>query len=234
MEIANTKRYGIINYSSNCYLNVIIQIFLSYEKTKNIISEYLDIDNNRINPKRLLDKLSDKININIQNDSHEVFILILDLIPELEKYFTNEVLHKFTCLECNNVRNKKEQFSTFFVHHSSLVDSIKDLIKNENFNLECDNCKINTNTYKQCNIEQVGEILIFYNILKQKIKISENIKYRDKNYELIGLIKHIGNKSSGHYFFIDYKNRLQISDTIINPIKDISLTNIYLLFYIII
>ena len=74
-----TQKYGIINFSSNCYLNVIIQLFLSYKNTSNIIAHYLEYDNKRgvINPRPLMNKLSSKINVNIQNDSHEIFTLIL-------------------------------------------------------------------------------------------------------------------------------------------------------------
>tara|TARA_A100001015_G_C15034932_1_gene735573 strand:- start:2007 stop:2747 length:741 start_codon:yes stop_codon:yes gene_type:complete len=225
------NRYGIINYGNNCYLNAIIQLFLSHKETSNIINEYLDIENNLIYPKKLLDKLKNKLNINIQNDSQEVFILILDIIPELEKYFNNEVKNTFKCLECNSYRHKKDTFSTFFVHTESLENSVIELIKNENYNLECDKCKMTTNTNKVCNIKKLGEILIFYNVLKQKLKISENIKYSNKKYKLTGLIKHYGSQSSGHYIFIDYLSKLVIDDTNISPISNISLSDIYLLFY---
>ena len=77
-----TQKYGIINFSSNCYLNVIIQLFLSYKNTSNIIAHYLEYNSEErvINPKPLMNKLSSKINVNIQNDSQEIFTLILDTI----------------------------------------------------------------------------------------------------------------------------------------------------------
>lgn len=225
------KSYGIINFSNNCYLNVVIQIFLCHDKTFEIIKKYLEIDNNIINPRKLLLKLSDKINIRIQNDSQEVFILILDLIPDLQKYYNNVIINNYTCLVCNKSRNIKDTFSTFYIHSNSLEDSIKNLVKNENFNLECDSCKLTTNTSKVCNIKNLGEILIFYNILKNKLKISENITYGNNKYKLTGLIKHYGSSSHGHYIYIDYINKLKIDDADISQINNISLSDIYLLFY---
>ena len=40
-----TSKFGIINYSNNCYLNVIIQLFLYNKYTSNIIIHHLDITN---------------------------------------------------------------------------------------------------------------------------------------------------------------------------------------------
>ena len=100
------KKCGIINYSTNCYLNVIIQLFLYNKNTSNIIIQYLDLiksdnQNNSLkrlfNPKRLMDKLNEKINVVNQNDSQEAFTLLLDLIPELEKHYDNQIKYTYMC-----------------------------------------------------------------------------------------------------------------------------------------
>jgi len=227
------KKIGIINFSNNCYLNVIIQLFLSYKNTSNIIVNYIEFNNKLINPKKLLKKLEEKININSQNDSQEAFIKILDVIPELSKFFENKIQNSYKCLECCNERTNIDNFSTFNIHLNSLEESIKQYIKSENFKLECDHCKKNTETIKSSKIINLGEILIFYNILKNKIKISEDIIFNNNKYKLHGFIKHFGNQSSGHYIFIDYQNSLIIDDTNIFKLNKIDLSNIYLLFYII-
>jgi len=124
------KKIGIINFSSNCYLNVIIQLFLSCKNTYDIIFHYLEYDNKRcvFNPKGLMNKLSSvKINVNIQNDAHEIFTLILDIIPEFEKYFENKIKYKYTCKNCNKKRIIEDIFSTFYVYGNSLEESIKQL-----------------------------------------------------------------------------------------------------------
>lgn len=244
MKNNNDKRTGIINFSNNCYLNVIIQLFLSNKETSSIILNYLDFDNNKniINPLKLMRILSDKINITHQNDSQEVFIEILDKIKELEPHFENKIKNLYTCQECKSTRSVIDTFSTFYVHSNSLENSIKELIKDEIFELECDKCKcilsnkkLITKTIKNCNIEKLGDILIFYNINKLKLSITENIIYNKKKYKLTGIIKHFGGKNSGHYIFIDYKNELIIDDTNIFKFKNdenFSLDDIYLVIYI--
>lgn len=240
-NIKYCKRTGIINFSNNCYLNVIIQLFLSNKETADIILNYLDFDNDKaiFNPLKLMRILSNKIDITQQNDSQEVFIEILDQIKELEPYFKNKIKNVYICQECKSSRTVNDIFSTFYVHSNSLKDSVKELIKDEIFELECDKCKCSSNknhtkTIKRCKIKKLGDILIFFNINKLKLTISENIIYNKKMYKLTGIIKHFGGKNSGHYIFIDYKNELVIDDSNIFKFKNdenFSLDDIYLVFY---
>jgi len=230
------NKFGIINFSNNCYLNVIIQLFLSYKCTSNIISHYLDFKKNSnnniiINPKKLLDLLKEKININTQNDSQETFIQILDKIPKLEKFFFNKLRNLYRCTRCNKIRLKEETFSTFYIYGNSLEESVKQTIMSEEFELECENCKMTTKTIKQSKILSISDILIFHNVIKNKITITENIKFNNNVYKLTGIIKHYGNESSGHYIFIDYINKIIIDDTSISSLENLSCDNIYLLFY---
>ena len=83
-------------------------------------------------------KLSEKIDVSRQNDSQEVFTLILDLIPELEKYYVSKIKNVYTCQECEKSRIKEDTFSTFYSHTNSLEDSVRQVIANEEFELECD------------------------------------------------------------------------------------------------
>ena len=235
MSNNNFGKLGIINFSNNCYLNVIIQLFLCNKNSSNIIVHYLDIlsnnDTNIINPKKLMTKLSEKIDVTRQNDSQEVFTLILDLIPDLEKYYINKIKNVYTCQECKKSRIKEDTFSTFYIHNSSLEDSVRQVIANEEFELECDFCKKNTLTKKTCRINKLGNVLIFYNIVKNKLKITENIIFGSYKYRLTGIIKHFGNERSGHYIFIDYINKLIIYDTRISKLDNLPMDDIYLLFY---
>ena len=235
MSNLNSDKLGIINFSNNCYLNVIIQLFLCNKNSSNIIVHYLDIINNNgtniINPKKLMIKLNEKINVSYQNDSQEVFTLILDLIPDLEKYYMNNIKNIYTCQECEKSRIKEDTFSTFYIHANSLEDSVKQVICNEQFELECDFCRKNTLTKKTCRIKKLGNVLIFYNIIKNKLIITENITFGSYRYRLTGIIKHFGDETSGHYIFIDYINKLIIDDTKISKLDNLNMDNIYLLFY---
>ena len=177
--------FGIINFSNNCYLNVIIQLFLSNKQTSNIIVHYLDfvrdlenISNKSakiINPKKLLMLLSKKMNISRQNDSQEAFTQILDLIPDLEKHYKTKIKNEFMCFECCNKRYTNDTFNTFYIYGTSIEESVKQMITDEKFKLECDNCKKDTVTIKSCKIKTLGNILVFFNVLKQKIKFTELI-----------------------------------------------------------
>ena len=239
----NKIHFGVINFSNNCYLNVLIQLFLSDKNTSNIIVHYLDFNgrtvmNNSdgeslqiINPKKLLNVLSKKMNVSRQNDAQEAFTTLLDLIPELEKHYKTKITNSFKCLECNNIRKTNDIFSTFYIHGNSIEESVKQMITDEKFELECEYCKKNTETIKSCKIKSLGNVLVFYNILKQKIKFTENIIYSEKKYKLTGIIKHFGNERSGHYTYIDYINKLTIDDTNIISNFELDLNNIYLLFY---
>jgi ubiquitin C-terminal hydrolase len=237
-------KFGIINFCNNCYLNVIIQLFLSNKQTSNIIVHYLDFNERNIknshnncaiiNPKKLLMLLSKKMNVSRQNDSQEAFTQILDLLPDLEKHYKTKIQNSFKCLECNKIRTTIDTFSTFYIYGTSIEESVKQLITDEKFELECEHCKKNTETIKSCRIKSLGNVLVFYNVTKQKIKFTEFITYNNNKYKLTGIIKHFGNQRSGHYIYIDYINELIIDDTLISKIdnfKNLELDNIYLLFY---
>ena len=229
-------KFGIINFCNNCYLNVIIQLFLSNKETSNIIAHYLDFDKDNvlINPKKLLNLLSQKMNISRQNDSQEAFTQILDLLPDLEKKYKTKIKNSFRCLECNETRTTTDTYSTFYVYGTSIEESVNQLITDETFELECEHCKKRTNTIKSCKIKNLANILVFYNVTKQKLNFTEVISYKDIKYKLTGFIKHFGNHQSGHYIYYDYINKLIIDDTSISDVdnkKNLDLENIYLLFY---
>lgn len=231
-DCKQSNKIGIRNFSNNCYLNVIIQLFLSYKYSSNIIIHYLTIENKIINPQKLLNVLGSKMNISIQNDCQEAFVLLLDLIPELNKFYENKIKNTFTCLECFKSRKIIESFTTFNVYSDSIEESIKQMKANEKFELKCDNCNKNTTTTKSCKIKSLGDVLVFHNVLKQNIKFTNNILYGDSKYSLTGIIKHFGTSNMGHYSYIDYKNKLIIDDICINSYETLNTNNIYLLFYI--
>jgi len=228
-------KFGIINFSNNCYLNVIIQLFFYNKNSYNIIINYLDVikkeDKNLINPKKLMLKLSEKIDISKQNDSHEIFTFLLELIPDLNQYYINKIKNIYICQECDKPRTHEDIFSTFYIHTNSIEDSVRQFISEEKFELQCNFCKKNTLTKKKSKITKLGDVLIFYNIQKKKLIITQNITFNSYVYKLSGIIKHFGDEKSGHYIFIDYKNKLIIDDTKISKLYNLDMNNIYLLFY---
>ena len=234
-----TKNYGILNFSNNCYLNVIIQILLKNENTKKIIDKHLEYKDDIINPKLIMKLLSDSLNCDNQNDSQETITLLTEKLPDLDNYITNKVKYYYKCNICQQSRSKLDSILTFSVFTENIEDSIKNLVNSEEHMLECDNCskklrqKTITNTTKTCKIKKLGNIIIFINILKIKLSIANTITFNQDTYVLSGLVKHFGSQNFGHYIFIDLLNKKLINDTKIIEIsqKDINYDDIYLFFY---
>jgi ubiquitin C-terminal hydrolase len=234
-----SENYGIMNFSNNCYLNVIIQILLKNENTKRIIDKHLEYKDNIINPMPVMKLLSDTLNCDNQNDSQETITLLTDKLPELDNYITNKVKYYYKCNICQTSRSKSDSILTFSVFTENVEDSIKNLVNTEQHKLECDNCskklrqKTITNTTKTCKIKKLGDIIIFINILKIKLDIAKTITFNNDTYILTGLIKHYGSQNFGHYIFIDLEKNILINDTKISEIskKDINYDDIYLFFY---
>ena len=238
--------YGIINSNSNCYLNVILQIFLNSKHSINLINSKLEVIEKQIPEKQITQKIiiptnflkmiEKDIDILSQNDAHEAFLSLIDNMPILKSSVTGKIKTYFKCTECNKTRTSSEEFYTINIYSESISESIKNLVKEEKHVLGCDNCKKNTNTIKHSKIKQIGNLLIFYNINKNNFNTIPYNLIHDKDYKLTGIIKHFGNKNGGHYVYIDYKNKILFNDEkiIVHDDKEfttLNLKDIYLLVY---
>ena len=231
--------YRIINYSNNCYLNVILQILLN-TFTKDIVLPNLTLIKKIINdkkyniicPKTVLNQLKNKMNITIQNDAQEALIQYIDTDDKLQTFFDGKIKTSMKCLECNTIRNCEEGFITFNIYSDSLKDSIENTLNNERIILECDKCKKKTLTFKRVSLNKLPKILIFHNIMKLDINIPTKICLDDKRYVLNGIVNHIGNSfDSGHYIYLDIPNKQIFDDTNIHDLKNIPKKNNYLIIY---
>lgn len=221
----------ILNNNSNCYLNVIIHMLFNYNKTRNIIKEYLLIKNNIVCPSKLLNLIEDKIDISQQNDCQEALIYLIEYIPKLNKYIEGNIQNSFKCLNCNKKRKIIDPFITIQLFKESLQESIDELTNKEENYLDCDNCKARTKTIKKSNIIKLGNIVLFLNILKLKIDINDFFIYNNLKYDLTGIIKHSGSINSGHYYYIDPINKIEYSDTTITKINKYDGNDVYMLIY---
>ena len=228
-----TLNYKIINHSNNCYLNVIIQMLLKSKYTCDIIlnSNLLNIKNDIIEPSNLLTLIKNNIDINRQNDAQEALTFILDKLPKLNTLFEGSTKKKFKCGNCNKIRIKEDTFITLNIYEQSMEKSIKNMLKDEEYNLECEKCKCTSKTQVKNNISNIGKLLVFYNIQKIKLDISLYIQYNNNKYKLIGYIKHFGNQNGGHYIYYDTLNNLEIDDMSIRTVSSHNLDNIYLIIY---
>lgn len=225
--------YGIINFSNNCYLNVILQMLINNKYTRNIIldDKYLKIKNNLLDPSLILELIKDDMNINIQNDAQETLTLLTDKIPEINKCFEGKISSRFFCNKCKKYRIKDDKFITLNLYEENMENNFKNLFKNENHYLDCDFCKKNTNTTIEHSISTIGNLLVFYNILKIKIEINNIIIFNENTYKLIGYIKHLGRQNYGHYLYYDVINKLIIDDSNITKFDKHILDDIYLVIY---
>ena len=240
----NERYYKIINNNNNCYLNSILQIFLNNRETVNYLKKYIIFYNSQgssplgeqiINPRNFLNLIKSKsFDVTRQNDAHEALLRLVDKIPEIDKKITGELLTTFECLQCFKTRKIIENFNTINLYSDNIEDSIKYLFRIESHILECERCRMSTNTVKKSSITKIGDIIIFHNILKLKLdkdKIKENIIYDNKKYYLSGIIKHYGNTSGGHYNYINFVNKILIDDDNLTRIQEVPFNNIYLLIY---
>ena len=109
--------------------------------------------------------------------------------------------------------------------------SLQNYLETTEHNLECDFCKTTSKTSINKKIIKIGNLLIFYNLLKLKINISTSINYNSNEYKLTGYIKHFGNSNYGHYIYYNIEKNLEFDDTTINKIEKHNLNDIYLIIY---
>ena len=93
--------YGIINSNSNCYLNVILQIFLNSKHSINLINSKLEVIEKQIPEKQITQKIiiptnflkmiEKDIDILSQNDAHEAFLSLIDNMPILKSSVTGKI-----------------------------------------------------------------------------------------------------------------------------------------------
>jgi ubiquitin C-terminal hydrolase len=225
--------YKIINNNNNCYLNVILQIFLNSKFTKNLLlnSNYLIIKDNIINPNKILNLIKSNININTQNDAQEAFIYLIDKLPFLNNNCEGKIKSEYMCHNCNKIKTKFELFTTLILYEKSMEKSINKYLKSNTCYINCDICKVSSEITIKYSISKINNLLIFFNILKLKIEVIMNINFNNDKYNLIGYIKHIGNFNSGHYIYYDVINNLEIDDLNIKKFNSHNLNNIYLLIY---
>lgn len=250
----NKEFITFINFKNNCYFNVILQILINNEELKSIIFNDLiflqkrelnintqeKIINNIFSPKLLLEKLnlfakSTKFNSDNQNDCIESLEYICDIYKKLENEIYGETVTYFKCLECKKKRYNSEKFLSISVFHNNIKDSFKELLSSSEMDLDCDHCKKRTKTIKNTSFKQIGKLLIIHNILKIELIFNDSITFNNEKYILTGLVKHMGNQTGGHYYYIDVINKYIINDCEIEKIQNnsniINNKNVYLVVY---
>jgi len=232
------------------------------KKYKQTFEDYFRKTTNTLGP-YILYKRYQKLNSNYigisQEDAHEYLTFIIDDIDELSKdinvknLFKISLISKVNCEECNNFSKViiSEKILSLSINNcENLDDCFKKLYKKESLDNDnkwfCDKCNKKVCSYKEIYIDTISKYLIIClnrfifdknNITKNNnnILFSKNIF---TNYELIGIIYHMGTINGGHYissvtrdgqkwFLIDDTN---IIETTYEKLEQIN-NNAYILLY---
>ena len=197
-----------LNKLENCLLELILYKWFSNKEQFNPMKIHKELSN-----------INDIFNP-IYCEQHDVGESLTFMIDTLSSKFKNILSNKFkSTLKCKNCKNKRsiiEEINVWSIEMTSHInESIKSFLKTELLEdeIQCEKCKMKTKTEKKYEIEKLSKNLIihfkrFKNVNnkyikdKSKININDIITINKKNYELRGLIVHIGNIKHGHYIFL--------------------------------
>jgi ubiquitin C-terminal hydrolase len=253
------------NFGNTCYINSVLQIFLNNEyfmnhvksktyETTTLLHSFKCI-NSRESLKvfllHLQDKMKDKMRLNDQNDVNEMYTFLLELFeeedPDVAKLFIGTQKKIFKCMECENKRDTRENFTSLnlYTTFDNLKDSIMDMFNKEILNgIECDYCHKKTKTETRCKISRWPRNLVMtINRFSVDCKIEKNFDYTKNielsisgkitKYKLIGIINHLGVADFGHYTYIkiDGESCTEIDDDKLRTISNYKSPYNYLLVY---
>ncbi len=150
------------NIENNCYLNTILQIFLTdkdfisklstiegnqYSIINNLIIILNKLTTNSISIKRLIEYKYNYYKGNNLQDAHETFIILLDLLEKENKSLVKDLYHgislsKYICSSCGHSFNTSDDFYDLTI--GLINDDLMSCLKN-NFiqyidDYKCDHC----------------------------------------------------------------------------------------------
>ena len=232
---------GLVTRSLNFIFNKLSYSFLSSTHSKKLINSYLDYDDNPINPLE-------------QKDAGEFLITLFNKLEEEGlKEITSEISGKLSIfIKCNicKIENKSSEdfviLSLEIKDCKSIYESIELMNKHEilanNNQYHCSRCNCKVDAEKYSKFEIIPNYLIIsfkrfkYDINLQKmIKIYDVCEFNAKllldineakeEFELQGIILHIGTEDAGHYVSIFNRDGIWYSfdDEIVKKIEDTQL-----------
>lgn len=259
---------GLNNYGNNCYFNSVIQFltssdyfykYLITEKINDSILKEIKIislskENNEnktlstINIHKNIIERTKLFKIGRQEDSHELLIFMLDLLEENKKehcnllYKNNYSFSNF-CQSCKTLKEQNDNTNILSVglteETKTIIDCIKNYLKYENFDINCDTCKKNTKQIRKIFLKNFNFPKILFIHLKrfsfinnsmkknkQVVDFSKQISLNNMIYTLKSIIIHIGEYGSGHYITLSVTEKnnewFLYNDSHVTKIKELN------------
>lgn len=185
----------------------------------------------------------------------------------VHRAFSSDLQSSITCLECGNVTNTIDpiiDISLEISHNDNLMDCLRNFTKAENLDIKynCSSCHTKTNATKKLSILQFPNVLAIqlkrFKHNNQSVKIESFIKFpmfinmnefstsyainktedSSLNYELFGVICHIGSVNTGHYVTVTKNSEgkwFKFDDSVVTLMtwEQVSQLKAYLLFYMV-
>lgn len=185
----------------------------------------------------------------------------------VHKTFSSDLQSSITCLQCGNVTNTIDpiiDFSLGIKNSQDLIECFKHFTQDEKLDVKynCSNCKTKTSVSKKLSILKFPNVLAIqlkrFEHTQSSIKLENFIKFPNflnmsefstsyqldnqidpkLNYELFGIICHIGSVNTGHYVAVIKNNKgewFKFDDSVVTLMtsEQVSQLKAYLLFYIV-
>lgn len=254
--------FGINNYGCTCYINTTLQCLFNDVYFMKCLSRETPIqsalmtifESKNPNISSFLKMLNQKFGKNMfiysQNDMHEFFLLLLDLLENESKQstkpFIGKTISKIKC-SCANECCNKEKFICINIdiksNTKSFVNAIDDYFKDNIPSWTCDKCNLtHKDIVKWSRVVRypltIPIVIKRFNAYGNKIThpidfVETFYLHGSEKYELKSIGCHTGCSRSGHYYAY-VKNKMDwfiVDDETIRQSNDIKKEDVYILFY---